>query len=44
MQSICIFVNIAKFANFGGRNADDSKNKGLPHVIYIFFVSTLGKL
>ena len=37
MQSIPVFVDITKFANFQKKNADVSKNQGLYHVIDIFF-------
>ena len=43
MQSISVFFDIAKFANFQRKNADDSRTQRLFHVINIFFRLSLGK-
>ena len=44
MQSIPVFVDIAKFANFQWKNADVSRTQGVCHMIYVFFGSYLGKV
>ena len=44
MQSIFVFVDIAKFADFRRKNADVSRTQGMCHVIYIPFGSSLGKV
>ena len=44
MQSIYVFLDIAKFADFRLKNADVSRNQGVCHVIHIFFRSSLGKV
>ena len=44
MQSISVFLDIAKFANFQWKNADGSRTQGLCHVIRILFGSSLGKV
>ena len=44
MQSISVFLDMAKLADFWGKNADASKTKGVCHVIHMFFASSLGKL
>ena len=44
MQSISVFLDITKFADFRGKNADVSRSPGLCHVIHIFFGSPLGKV
>ena len=44
MQSISLFSDIAKFADFQIKNADVSRTQGLCHVIHIFFGSSLGKV
>ena len=44
MQSISVFLDIAKFADFRWKNADVSRTQGVCHVIYIFFESSLGKV
>ena len=36
MQSIHVFLDIAKFADFQGKTADVSRTQGMCHVIYIF--------
>ena len=44
MQSISVFLDITKVADFRWKNADDSRTQGVCHVIYIFFGSSLGKV
>ena len=44
IQSISVFLDITKFADFRGKNADVSRTKGVHHVIHIFFGSSLGKV
>ena len=44
MQSISVFLDIGKFADFRQKNADVSKTQGMCHVIYILFGPSLGKL
>ena len=44
MQSISVFLDIAKFADLSWKNADVSRTQGVCHVIYIFFGSSLGKV
>ena len=44
MESISVFLDIAKFADFRLKNADVSRTQGMCHVIYIFFGSSLGKV
>ena len=44
MQSMSVFLDIAKFAGFWWKGADVSKTERLCHVIHIFFGSTLGKV
>ena len=44
MQSMSIFLDIAKFAGYRWKNADFSKTQGVCHVIHIFFGFSLGKL
>ena len=43
-KSISVFLDIAKFADFGRKNADVSRTQGLCCVIQIFFGSSLGKV
>ena len=43
MQSISVFLDITKFADFRWKNADVSRTQWLCHVIDIFFGSSLGK-
>ena len=43
MQSISMFLDIAKFAGFRWTNTDVSKIQGVRHVIYISLESSLGK-
>ena len=44
MQSLSLFSDTTKIANFWWTNADVSKTHGVCHVIYIFFGSPLGKV
>ena len=44
MQSISVFLDITKFADFQGKNADLSRSQGMCHMIYIFFGFSLGKV
>ena len=44
MQSISVFLDIAKFADFRWKNADVSRTQGVCHMIYIFFGSSLDKV
>ena len=44
MQSISVFPDITKTADFWWKNADVSGNQGVCHVIYVFFKSFLGKI
>ena len=44
MQSISVFLDITKFADFRSKNADVSRSQGTCHVIHIFFKSSLGKV
>ena len=44
MQSISVFLDITKFANFWWKNADVSRTQRLCHVIQIFFESSPGKV
>ena len=44
MQSISVFADIAKFADFWWKNADFSRTEETCHVIHIFFGSCLGKV
>ena len=41
MQSVFVFVDIAKFYDFRRKNADVSRTQGMCHVIYIPFGSSL---
>ena len=43
MQSISVFLDITKFADFWWKNADVSRSQ-VCHVIHIFFGSSLGKV
>ena len=43
MQSLSVFLDIAKFADFGGENVDIS-TQGVCHVIHTFFESFLFKV
>ena len=44
MQSISVFLDIPKFADFQWKNADVSRTQGVCHVIHIFFGSSLAKV
>ena len=44
MQSIAVFFDIAKFADFWWRNAVANRTQGVCHVIQTFFGSSLGKV
>ena len=44
MQSIPVFPDLLKIADFWRKNADVSKTQGACHVIYIFFASSLCKV
>ena len=46
MQSITVFLDIAKFVDFRWKNADVKRTQGVCHVIHahIFFGSSLGKV
>ena len=44
MQSTSVFSDVAKFADFRWKNADFSRTQEMCHVIYIFFISSLGKV
>ena len=44
MQSIYVFLDVAKFADFRRKNADVSRTQGMCHAIYTFFGSSLGKV
>ena len=44
MESISVFLDITKVANFRRKNADASKTQRVGHVIHIFFGSSLGKV
>ena len=41
MQSISVFLDIAKLADFPLKNTDVSRTQGVCHMIYIFFGSSL---
>ena len=42
IQSISVFLDIAKFAEFRWKNADVSRTQAVCHVIHIIFGSSLG--
>ena len=44
MQSILVFPDIQKTADFWWKNADFSRTQGAGHVIYVFCGSCLGKV
>ena len=44
MQSISVFLDIAKFDDFQGKNDDVSRTQGVCHVIHIFFECSLGEV
>ena len=41
---MCVFVDIAKFADFQWKNADVSRTQGMCHVIDTFVGSSFGKV
>ena len=41
---MCVFLDVAKFADFRGENANVSRTQGMCHVIYTFFGSFLVKV
>ena len=43
MQSISVFLDIPKFADFQWKNANFRRTLGVRHEIRIFFGSSLGK-
>ena len=44
MESISVFFDVAKFADFWLKNADVSRTQGVSHVIHIVFGTSLGKV
>ena len=44
MESIFVFLDIEKFADFRYKNIDVSRTQGMCHVIHIVFGSSLGKV
>ena len=44
MQSVSVFLDIAKITDFRSKNTDVSRTHGLCHVIHTFFGSSLGKV
>ena len=44
MQSISVFLEMARFADFWIKNADVSRIQEVCHVIHIFFGSSLCKV
>ena len=44
MESLPVYHDIAKFADFQWKNPDISRTKRLLHVIHIIFRSDLGKV
>ena len=44
MQSISVFFDVTKVADFSLKNADISRTQGVCHMIYIIFGSSLGKV
>ena len=44
MQSISVFFDVTKVADFSWKNADISRTQGVCHMIYIIFGSSLGKV
>ena len=43
-NTISVFLDKMRFADFRWKNADASRTQGLCHVIHIFFESSLGKV
>ena len=44
MQSISVFLDMAKFADFRQKKDDFSRTQGVCHVIHTIFGSSLGKV
>ena len=44
IESISVFLDVAKFADFRLKNADVSRTQGMCPVIYKVFRSSLGKV
>ena len=44
MQSISVFLDVAKFADLQCKNVDISRSYGVCRVIHIYFESSLGKI
>ena len=44
MESVPVFLNITKVADFCSKNAEINRTQGACHGIYIFFGSSLGKV
>ena len=44
MQSVSVFLDMTRFANFQWKNADVGRTQGVCHVIHIFFGFSLGKV
>ena len=44
IQSMPLFLDIAKLADFRWKNADVNKTQGVSHIIYIFVGSSLSKV
>ena len=44
MQSIIVFLGIAKFADFQRKSAHVSRTQGVCHVVHILFGSSSGKV
>ena len=44
MQSVSVFLDVAKVADFQWKSADVNRTQGVCHVIHTFFGSSLGKL
>ena len=44
MQSISVFPDIRKFADFRRKNANVSRTQGVCHMIYRFFGCSLGNI
>ena len=44
MESVSVFLEIAKFTDFQWKNADVRGTQGVCHMIHIFFGSSLDKV
>ena len=44
MESISVFLDVTKVADFRLKNADVTRTREVCHVIYIFFGFSLGKV